>query len=292
MTTPVPVDPKKIRASRYIYYRLHKDGSCFATENKIIKTIYDGKPLTVGICRDITERMEMEQKVRDSKHLANIGQLAALLSHEIRNPLSSIKVNVDALLYQLNLEGYSKRRMEIISHEIFRLEKILTEMLDCSRPMRPVFESVSIEALIQSCLEVLENKFKDKSVVVKTIFCPDLPNSIVDSEKMEQVFINIFLNTVEMLPQFGWIKIETLWDSIGAGDIRIRISDNGKGVRPEEIPFLFDPFHSGRRKGIGLGLFNVKKIIEAHGGTVTVSSERSVGFCLEMLLPGRQSPDL
>lgn len=274
---------------RYIYYRLHKDGSCFATENKVTRMMYGGTLMTIGICRDITERMEMEQKVRDSEHLAYVGQLTASLGHEIRNPLSSIKVNIDALLRWLKLEGHNKRRMEIISHEILRLERILGEMLDFSRPVRPIFESVSIEALIQSCLEVLEDKFKDKGVVIKMTPCSDLPNIIVDSGKMEQVFINIFLNAVEMLPQFGWIEIKTSWDSTVEDNVRIRISDNGKGVEPEEIPLLFDPFHSGRRKGIGLGLFNVKKIVEAHGGTVNVSSERSSGFCLEIALPGRQS---
>ena len=120
----------------YTYYRLHKNGSKLPTENKVKLITYQGEIAAAGICRDITERTEMERRVRESERLAHIGKLTTSLAHEIRNPLSSVKMNIQILLKNVAFNGNDKRRMEIMATEISRLERVLAEMLDFARPLR------------------------------------------------------------------------------------------------------------------------------------------------------------
>ena len=120
----------------YIYLRRHKNGSILPTENKVKRIFYQGEYAVAGICRDITERIETEKRIRESERLAHIGKLTTSLAHEIRNPLSSVKMNSQIILKSMEFDGNDKRRMEIIVHEISRLERILDEMLDFARPVK------------------------------------------------------------------------------------------------------------------------------------------------------------
>ena len=156
-------------------------------------------------------------------------------------------------------------------------------MLDFTKPMKFEFRLCSMLNLIQSSLDVIEPKIKEKNIVIHKNFPKGLPFVMMDYEKMEQVVINLFLNSIEAIREEGNIKI-TLGYRNGEA-IRIQISDNGEGIAAEDLPFIFDPFFSKKAKGTGLGLTNVKKIIEAHGGSIEATPEIPRGVCMSFTIP-------
>jgi PAS domain S-box-containing protein len=271
---------------QYMYYRLHKDSASLPTENRVKLIHYEGERAAAGICRDITERMKMEQRLREAENLAHIGQLTTSLAHEIRNPLSSIKMSIQMLLQTVKLSGNDKRTMEIAAREIERLEKILAEMLDFARPLRLSLGAASLNDVIVSCLELLKARIAEKKITVKRRLSGSLEPLLLDTGKIEQAIINILLNGIEVLPEGGTLWITTRRKSSERLMASVEIADDGPGVNSQDLPYIFDPFFSKKKKGTGLGLSNVKKIVEAHGGAVS-ASQGARGLCLTLSLPMR-----
>jgi len=251
--------------------------------------MYQGRLAVAGICRDITKRMEMEKQIRESENLAHIGQLATSLAHEIRNPLSSIKMNIQILLKKVNFDGNDKRRMEIMSSEISRLEKILAEMLDFAKPLRLYLEPTLINNIIDKCLDIIDVKIKEKNILVKKKYSKRIPKVMLDRDKLEQAIINVLLNSVEALSIGGEIRIQSKIETANGNLIGIEISDNGFGICKEDLPYVFDPFFSNKKKGTGLGLSNAKKILEAHGGIVSIAAGKQKGTKCTLLIPVRKN---
>jgi PAS domain S-box-containing protein len=272
----------------YSYFRRHKDGSSLPTENKVKRIVYQGEPAVAGICRDITGRIETERRIRESERFAHIGKLTTSLAHEIRNPLSSVKMNIQIFLKNTKLNGNDKRRMEIMLSETSRLERILDEMLDFARPLRLNLEPASMNEIIDSCLEMMEAKIREKGIAVVKKYSRSIPNVPVDHEKIEQAIINILLNSVEALPDSGKIEVTTKQTLRDRRAVKVEISDDGPGISNSDLPYVFDPFFSNKKKGTGLGLSNVKKIIEAHGGAESVVLRKPQGIRFSFTIPLRE----
>lgn len=272
----------------YIYFRRHKNGNIFPTENKVKRIFYQGEYAVAGICRDITERVQTEKRIRESERLAHIGKLATSLAHEIRNPLSSVKMNSQIILKNVHFDGNDKRRIEIIVHEISRLERILDEMLDFARPVKLNLQPVPINQVMDGCLEIMEAKIREKGLIVRKRYSSDLPQIPLDREKIEQALLNVLLNAIEALSEGGRIEVRTRQPKRSGEVLQIEVSDNGPGISPEDLPYVFDPFFSNKKKGTGLGLFNVKKIIEAHGGSATIAFQRPHGTRISLTIPSRE----
>jgi signal transduction histidine kinase len=232
--------------------------------------------------------MEMERQIRKSENLAHIGQLATSLAHEIRNPLSSVKMNIQILLKNVEFDGNDKRRMEIMSSEISRLEKILAEMLDFAKPLRLYLEPTLINDIIEKCLDIIDVKIKEKNITVRKKYSKGMPWVMIDRDKLEQAIINVLLNSVEALSPGGEIGILTKKEISKGGSVRVEITDDGPGIGEDDLPYVFDPFFSNKKKGTGLGLSNTKKIIEAHGGLVNISVRRQQGTHLSLFIPSRK----
>jgi len=276
---------EKESREHYVYNRLHRNGSSLLTENNVVLTVYEGEKAAIGICRDITERMEIEKRVREAENLAHIGQITTSLAHEVRNPLSSARMSIQMLLKNKAFTGNERRRLEILAQEVERLNRIVTEMLDFAKPVRYDFQPASVEDLLNSCLDVIETKIMEKDIVIRKSFSNKLPHVMMDPEKMEQAVINLLLNAVEAVGRQGLIRITV---SRGKGKkqmVRVEITDNGPGIGPEDMPYIFDPFFSKKSKGTGLGLANAKKIIEAHGGTIRVVSALPRGMRVSFSIP-------
>jgi signal transduction histidine kinase len=239
--------------------------------------------------RDYAQNLKTEVEIRtrqlaESESLARIGQLTTSLAHELRNPLSSIKMTIQMLLETMNLNGDNKKAVEISAKQISRLERILSEMLDFARPVRLAQEPSSVNEIIRSCLEILDAKIREKRVTVKTSLPVRTPPVLIDREKIEQVVINILLNAIELIPIGGVIWVKTEHKRERQSSITVKITDNGPGIDRSDLPYIFDPFFSKKKKGTGLGLWNVKKIVEAHGGSVSAAG-RQKGFCISFMLP-------
>jgi signal transduction histidine kinase len=141
---------------------------------------------------------------------------------------------------------------------------------------------------MDSCLEILDARIREKDIAVKKVCAKRLPQILVDHEKIEQVMINVLLNAVEILPKGGNIEIVTKQSRMDGRALQVEISDDGPGISMEDLPYVFDPFFSNKKKGTGLGLSNVKKIIEAHGGTGSVALRKPHGTRVSLTIPFRE----
>jgi len=160
-------------------------------------------------------------------------------------------------------------------------------MLDFAKPIRFEFKPTEIWPLIDSCLEALDAKIREKKVNIRKSRVRGIPRIPLDREKMEQVILNVLLNSIEAVPEGGRITISVTNAKV---NMRVKISDNGTGINSEDLPYIFDPFFSTKRKGIGLGLANAKKVVEAHGGSVDAWPLVSGGTRVTIALPFKVPP--
>jgi signal transduction histidine kinase len=142
--------------------------------------------------------------------------------------------------------------------------------------------------VIDSCLEIMDARIRERGIVLKKRYSGGLPQISLDHEKMEQAIFNVFLNAVEALSEGGQIEVATKHLRRDGGAIRVEINDDGPGISAEDLSFVFDPFFSNKKKGTGLGLSNVKKIMEAHGGTGTVALRKPHGTRVSLTIPFRE----
>jgi len=268
------------------YTRLGVPADQAATEVKArVVDLGDG-PVIIGICRDISERVAMESKIREHERLAYVGHLSASLSHEIRNPLSSIKMNLQILARKLDLGGYDLRRLEITVHEVSRLESILCQLLDVARPLTITRSPVNLSTLANGCVELLEAKAQAKEIRIIRRYSQSLPVAQLDGSKLEQALINLLLNAIDATPEGGRITVWTKATVAGKDRfLELGVRDSGTGIDAEQMSHLFTPFYTGKPQGSGLGLSNVKRIVDAHSGEIGVRSRKGRGATFVVRLP-------
>jgi PAS domain S-box-containing protein len=268
------------------YMRLTKDGRTFPTEILAKVVHYENKPSNIGICRDITERVKMEERMREAERMAYIGQIATSLSHEIRNPLSAVKMNLQILKKNLQLQGNDQRRIDISTREVIRLERILRELLDFAKPLHLRSSPSDINQIVFSCVELLETKFGEKNLSVMTSLDPSIGIIQADAEKLEQVFINLLLNSIEASGLDGKVRItSSLHADDGLTKAWVTIEDEGDGIAEEHISEIFRPFFTTKSRGTGLGLSNAERIVAAHGGEMLVECRLPQGVSFRVCLP-------
>jgi PAS domain S-box-containing protein len=274
------------------YIRLGCPRDKAATEIKSRVVDLGQGPVILGICRDISERVAMESKVREHERLAYVGRLTASLSHEIRNPLSSIMLNLQILSRKLELDGFDLRRMEITVHEVSRLEGILRQLLDSARPLNIRLQPVDLSELARGCADLMEPKAGEKGLRIVQRYPRKLPVYRLDGGRVEQALINLLLNAIEATSTGGSI---TLWiKETSAQDgrfLELGVRDTGPGIDSELLPHLFTPFYTSKAQGTGLGLSNVKRIVEAHSGQVDVRSRKGRGATFVLRFPSNEFAD-
>lgn len=268
---------------RVEYLRLHRDGRRIPTELLAKASAWDGAAANLGVCRDFSERVELERKKREAESLNAVAQVAASLAHDIRNPLTAIKMNLQILAEGTGVNATLQRLSETSLREVASIERSVTEMLDLARPFRLHRETVAVEPLLSRCLETLALRMRAKNVTAVLRPSPEVPVLRVDAHRMEQALVNLLFNAVEALPEGGSIRLETC--KLREGDrawAEVCVADDGPGIPRELLPYLFD---DQKCRGIGLGLSNVRKIVEAHGGTIDVTSREPSGLTFRLRLP-------
>lgn len=242
----------------------------------------------VLVFEDITKEQEMEQEIQRISRLAEIGQLAAGIAHELRNPLASIKGAAQVLKEDLSEEALEKHGefLDIIVNEVNVLNGVTSEFLDFSRPLPPQFSPVQINELLARRIAFLRAEFENNDVAVHEVYAPNLPELNVDSGMMDRVVTNIVLNAVQAMPDGGLFTVETRIEGDGPDQaIVLRFSDTGMGIEPDRVPSIFTPFFTTKTKGTGLGLAIVQKIIDTHGGRISVESAMEQGTTFVVWLP-------
>ena len=255
---------------------------------------HDGsKKGTILVFQDTTRIREMEQEVKRMEDLAMLGELAAGIAHEIRNPLASISGSIQVLSDSLSKEEarINRRLMEIVLREVNRLNNLINDFLHFARPQRIDIEEFELNQLIMDTLYIFQNsKHWSKYLDIETkIMSPLTIKS--DPQQLKQVFWNIFLNASEAMPKGGLISIgadsETNFQSSieSVELVRIKIEDNGPGLDSKIAKDMFKPFSTTKKDGSGLGLAIVKRIVEGLGGKVSGENLASGGAAITILLP-------
>ncbi len=272
--------------SRIEYLRLHRDGRHLPTEIMAKLSSYEGQAANIGVCRDIGERVELERKTREAEKLGALAQLAASVAHEINNPLTAIKMNTQMFLEGKLTEQAGCNLLNSTLREVEQIRRCVTEMMNLTIPFHLKRRRVNLRGLIEGCLRIVDQRMIYQGVRCTTHLSPEVRDVLVDPDRLEQALVNLLINALEALPRGGRIVIGStvFWDK-GEPWTKIRVADDGPGIPKEQLPYVFDPFYSQKAGGIGIGLGNVKKIVEAHGGRVLVKIRRPKGVAFTVWLP-------
>ncbi len=231
---------------------------------------------------DISNLKLLEEQLRRSERLASLGRLAAGIAHEIRNPLSSIKGFATILAGRFQDDDRSKRIAEVMVQEVERLNRVVTELLDYAKPTELHMETVACSEIINQTVELLAGTAEERGVEIEFRVLPADMELVLDADRFSRALLNLCLNALQSMARGGILRIAAeRRDGWG----HLSVTDSGTGIAPEDLPHVFDPYFTTKPDGVGLGLANVHKIIEAHQGQIEVSSTLGIGTTFEMLLP-------
>jgi len=246
----------------------------------------DGNIIGVmGIIRDVTEMQRLEEKLKVEERLASLGRLSVGIAHEIRNPLSSVKMNLTILRKRLAPDGDDLEHFTIAQNEVTNLEKVMNELLDYAKPAALNFNYEDPHEVIEETIAVAKTTLVSNNVAIIKNFADAVPLIQLDRRKIHQALLNIFLNAIQASHNGGTIEIETEIVNEPINIFRIVTTDHGEGINPEELKFVFDPFYTTKRTGTGLGLPIVRNIVKNHNGDITIESEPGKGTSVYMEFP-------
>jgi len=233
---------------------------------------------TVHILRNISELKQIRERLATSERMAALGEVAAKVAHEIRNPLVSIGGFAQRLEHKL--DGNLKEYATIIAREVKRLEDILRDILGFVKEVRLSMAPVNINTLVRDVLSLVETEIIERDITLETVFA-EVPDILLDMDRMREAFLNIMNNAIQAVGNHGKIKILTYpWN----GYMVVEIQDTGKGISEKDLPFIFDPFYTTKPAGTGLGLAITRRIIEEHKGRIEVKTKIEEGTTIKVFL--------
>ncbi|MFA7288484.1 MAG: ATP-binding protein [Melioribacteraceae bacterium] len=227
---------------------------------------------------DITERKKLESEIIRSEKLASLGKMSATIAHEIKTPLTSIKMNVDMISKSITLEPEDRESFQIISKEVNRLNKLVKEVLQITRTAPLSLEIINIRFFIEEIISQISFNLKNK--IISFYNKSEDFDLFFDKDKLKQVFLNLFQNSIEAIHDNGFITINSSKDE---EFIYIKIIDNGTGINDPKT--IFDPFYTDKASGTGLGLSISKRIIEQHNGELELISSKPGETIFQIKLP-------
>ncbi len=234
---------------------------------------------------------EAEAIVRRTERLAALGQLSAGLAHEIRNPLSTIKTSAEMLHKSVDADSAVSHELAgFISSEVDRTNALVTRFLDFARPLQLHLEKTEITEVIDEAVAEVEKHAPPLDVSIYKNYSPDIPPFLLDRQLMERVLYNLLLNAAQASPPKGSVTVKTRQLGDTPGDtVEISVIDRGAGVAAKDRESIFNPFFTTKSDGVGLGLAIVSKIVDEHGGQITVESEPGAGSVFRVFLPAREN---
>jgi PAS domain S-box-containing protein len=259
----------------------------------------------LGVFRDLSLVRELEQRLRRSDRLAAVGRVAAMVAHEIKNPLVALKTFVEMVPRRAHDPAFLARFQEIVPREVDRVNAIMEDLLELGRPPRLAPRPLSVHEVIARCVALYEHEAQEREVRIVQELAPELPLVHADPDHLLRAIGNLTINAIQAMPSGGLLTIRTglgvPWQATlaertgyveapGAADpdrpmVFISVTDTGTGMTPEQIDSLFTPFFTTKEKGTGLGLALTHKIIEEHRGRLHVESRVGVGSTFTILLP-------
>lgn len=276
---------KKNTTGRIEYIRLHKNGRQLPTEIIAKESVFENHSAKIGICRDISERIALEKKKHETKKLKALAKQAGSLAHEVRNPMSAVKMNLQ-MFQQTEQDPVKLQLIGTSLDEITRIEQSLLDMMNLSIPFRLEKQYVSVRKLLENAMVVMRQRIENNHLKTSVRLCRQVDKVKIDPHRIEQAILNLLFNAIEAQPDSGRIYLSSRQVRHQKGSwLEITVGDNGPGIPTELIGHVFDPMFTQKIKGSGIGLYNVKRIVEAHGGNVEIRPRRQQGTNFIIRLP-------
>jgi two-component system sensor histidine kinase HydH len=242
-----------------------------------------------SVLREIEQMVERlqqrEREVLRAEQMAAVGQLAAGVAHELRNPLTAVKMLVETSREDLEARGMPSEDLVVIGQEVHRLERSLQSFLDFARPPKMERRRLDLATVIDAALALVNGRARKQGVRVQ--FAPPEPAVWLeaDAEHLRQLLINVAMNALDAMPQGGTLTVKAELLTLDSPCVEIHVQDTGPGISEAILPRLFQPFVSGKETGLGLGLVVSRRIAEEHGGNLWAMNQLQGGACLILRLP-------
>lgn len=237
--------------------------------------------------KGLREMKELEERLRQSEHLSQIGQLASGIAHEVRNPLNMVNLSIDHIRSKYQPDDIHAREeflgiLSGIKGEIYRLNGMISNFLDYGKPVKLNIAPESLAESLDEVLNLAAEKVREQNVVVQKNYQVPLPAVPMDKRQMKTCFMNLVLNALQAMPEGGKLTVEILSNQ---ETVVVKIKDSGVGIDPENAVKIFEPYFTTKEAGIGLGLALTKRIIEEHGGLIQIDSGENIGTEVLVELP-------
>jgi signal transduction histidine kinase len=240
--------------------------------------VNERKRAEAALQASIDEVKTMSQQLLQAEKLATMGELASSIAHELNNPLATVSLRVESLIAQSTGDDPRLRELEIIGKEIERMSNLVSNLLQFSRRSQPQISTVNVSDEIEKTLELVHYHLRKQNIAVAREFKPEGPLIHADRQQMRQLFLNLFTNAGDAMPEGGTLTI-SVTNRPEEKEICIEIADTGVGIPPEILPKVLEAFYTTKPegKGTGLGLAICKRIAQAHNGTLNITSEGGPG---------------
>ena len=286
-----------VQAVHNLYkFRIETRAGEHRTANIAIAPLVSRDFATVGrivLVDDITDRIELETQLTQAEKLSSIGLLAAGVAHEVNTPLAVISSYAQMLAKQVRGDERVGPLLDKITQQTFRASEIVNGLLNFSRTSGTAFTEIDVNAVIRDTLNLLEHQFKTSNVKLESSLDPALPPILGNPGKLQQVFLNLFLNAKDAMAGGGTLRVATEVN----GHVGVSVSDTGSGISPEHVKRIYDPFFTtksapreGQRRGTGLGLAVTYGIIQEHAGKIEVESQAGAGTTFYLEFPLVRKP--
>jgi signal transduction histidine kinase len=243
--------------------------------------------------KDLTRVEQIEERGRLRDRLAALGEMAAAIAHEVKNPLASIEVMAGVLKRQLAAQPEALETLDDIIKEAKMANAIVVEVLEFVRPIQLQVERVGLDEILKDSITLAEGQMRRGAVTIKTNLDRAVPDLLADPHQLRQLFSNLLANAFEALGGEGHVEIRSVLipdDDLGGPDepapqVSIEVRDNGPGISPDDLERIFSPFFTTKPQGTGLGLAIVRKVVDAHDGRIDAVSAPGRGASFKVTLP-------
>ena len=237
----------------------------------------------VLLLKDLSEVRSLRKEIARSQRLASVGRLAAGVSHEIRNPLSSIKGFATYFKERYHDVPENQQISDLMIQEVDRLNRVVGQLHEFARPITISKKSIQLRTFIENSLKLIERQASENDIEIQSNITLKVESASIDPDRINQVLLNLYLNAIESMGTGGKLKV-TLSESTKKDGIKVQVADTGAGIGKDDMAHIFDPYFTTKASGTGLGLAIAHNIIEAHDGDIKVESRLDQGTTITILL--------